>query len=156
VSTVESGEVVLRLLAAAALGGLPGWDREERGKDAGIRTHMLLALGSAVFALVSVGAFTIEDLRDAPAGVTVDPVRVASYVAEGVGFVGTGAILRREGTVHGLTTAASLWVASAVGLAAGTGEAARVGGLPCVIGGRRSPGRPPRQRSCHRRGRPRP
>jgi putative Mg2+ transporter-C (MgtC) family protein len=124
-------ETVLRVVVAAALGGVLGLEREDRGKRAGLRTHMLLALGSGVFGVVSVGSFNEADLRDAPANLTIDVSRIASYVAAGVGFVGAGAILRGTGEVKGLTTATSLWVASAVGLAAGLGywEAGITGAL---------------------------
>jgi putative Mg2+ transporter-C (MgtC) family protein len=114
-------DAILRLAGSVVLGGLPGLDREEQGKDAGMRTHMLLSLGSALFALASIGAFDNDELRDAPGNVNVDLSRIASYVAAGVGFVGAGTILRGEGGVRGLTTATSLWVAAAVGLSAGLG-----------------------------------
>lgn len=114
-------DTILRLVLAATYGGLLGVEREQRNKDAGLRTHVLVALGAGAFGLVSVGSFGSSELADAPRAVTVDPTRIASYVAAGVGFIGAGIIRRSEDGVHGLTTAASIWVAAAVGLAAGLG-----------------------------------
>jgi putative Mg2+ transporter-C (MgtC) family protein len=109
-----------RLGLACLLGGLLGLERDVKGHEAGLRTHMLLSLGSAMFALVSVASF--GDFIDADAStVQVDPSRIASYVAAGVGFIGGGAILKHGGNVTGLTTAASLWVAAAIGVATGLG-----------------------------------
>ncbi|HEY2333002.1 MAG TPA: MgtC/SapB family protein [Acidimicrobiales bacterium] len=114
-------DVTLRLVAALAFGGVVGFEREVDGHEAGIRTHMLLALGSAVFGLVSVGGFTSFVAAPSTTNVTIDVSRVASYVAAGVGFLGGGAIVKGPDRVHGLTTAASLWTVAAVGLAAGLG-----------------------------------
>ncbi|MAT04957.1 MAG: magnesium transporter MgtC [Acidimicrobiaceae bacterium] len=117
-------ELAVRLGVAAVLGGLLGLQREHHGRSAGLRTHMLLSLGAALFALVSVTGFDdfIVDDRSST-NVVVDPGRIASYVAAGVGFIGGGTILKRErdGRVQGLTTAASLWVAAAIGVACGLG-----------------------------------
>lgn len=114
----------MRLLVAASLGGLLGLQREQHGRSAGLRTHMLLSLGAALFAVVSVSGFDdfLVDDRGST-NVTFDPGRIASYVAAGVGFIGGGTILKRqrEGDVKGLTTAASLWVAAAIGVACGLG-----------------------------------
>ena len=118
---ISAGEVALRLGAGAVFGGVIGAEREADGHDAGLRTHVLLALGSALFGLISVGAFNSFFTGRNATDVTVDPTRVASYVAAGVGFLGGGAILKGSGRVKGLTTAASLWVVAAVGLAAGLG-----------------------------------
>ena len=104
-------DVLLRLLLAAALGALLGLEREYRRKPAGLRTNILIALGSALFALVS-----IEIGR---AGGTPD--RIAAQIVTGIGFLGAGAILRGRGNVHGLTTAATIWVNAAIGVAAGAG-----------------------------------
>lgn len=121
---VPEWEVALRLLAAAILGGLIGLQREADGQAAGLRTHMLLSLGAALFAVISVDGFA-SFISDDPSStnVVVDPGRVASYVAAGVGFLGGGTIVKRpeDGTVKGLTTAASLWVAAAIGVACGLG-----------------------------------
>lgn len=121
---VPEWEIALRLGVAAVLGGALGLQRESRGRAAGLRTHMLLALGASLFAIVSTTAFDdlIVDDRSST-NVVVDPGRIASYVAAGVGFLGGGTILKREqqGDVKGLTTAASLWVAAAIGVACGLG-----------------------------------
>lgn len=113
-------EVVGRLLLAALLGGILGIERELDGQDAGFRTHLLLALGAALFGAISVGAFS-EFVDGSATNVQVDVTRVASYVAAGIGFIGGGAILKHRGTITGITTATSLWTGAAVGLAAGLG-----------------------------------
>lgn len=117
---VDGWTVLGRLALAGACGGLVGIERESGGQDAGLRTHMLLALGAAIFALVSVEGFN-EYVTGATTNVQVDVTRVASYVAAGVGFIGGGAIIKRGDSVRGLTTAASLWVAAAIGVACGVG-----------------------------------
>ena len=107
-------EMISRFLLAAALGAGIGFQRERAGKAAGIRTHILVCSGAALFTLVSIYGF---------AGTAVDISRVAAGVVAGIGFIGAGVIfrgLRGEG-VAGLTTAASMWAAAAIGLAAGTG-----------------------------------
>ncbi|WP_051062398.1 MgtC/SapB family protein [Ilumatobacter nonamiensis] len=120
-ANLETWDIVLRLVIGAALGGLVGLEREYAGQDAGFRTHLLLGLGSAVFGVVSVGAFDDFVATTASTNVRVDVTRIASYVAAGVGFIGGGAILKHRGTVRGITTATSLWTAAAVGLASGVG-----------------------------------
>jgi putative Mg2+ transporter-C (MgtC) family protein len=118
-------EIVGRLMLAAVLGGALGVERESGGHDAGLRTHLLLALGSALFAVVSVGGFDEFVGPRASTNVAVDVTRVAAYVAPGVGFLGAGVIVKqargRSSWVRGLTTAASLWTAAAVGVATGVG-----------------------------------
>ena len=111
----------LRLGAASLFGGVIGLQREMDGHDAGMRTHILLALGAAVFGALSVGAFDAFFAPRNSTDVSLDPTRIASYVAAGVGFLGGGVIMKRDEGIRGLTTAASLWVVSAVGLAAGLG-----------------------------------
>jgi putative Mg2+ transporter-C (MgtC) family protein len=113
-------EVVGRLALAGLLGALVGLERESAGQDAGFRTHLLLSLGAALFGAVSVAGFD-EYITDATTNVQVDVTRVASYVAAGVGFIGGGVILKHAGAVRGITTAASLWTAAAIGLASGVG-----------------------------------
>ena len=120
-SQLSFADVLPRLLVAALFGSAVGLERELEGHDAGIRTHALLALGSALFGAVSVGAFGAFIGPRATSDVSFDPSRVASYVAAGIGFIGAGVILKRGENVKGLTTAASVWVVSAVGLAAGLG-----------------------------------
>lgn len=104
--------LMLRLVVALLLGAVIGWERELQRMPAGFRTHSLVALGSAIFTVVSAYAFT---------GPGSDPTRIAAQVVSGVGFLGGGAILHYGGTVRGLTTAASLWAVAAVGMAAGAG-----------------------------------
>jgi len=108
--------VVLRLLVAGVLGAAIGYERERRGKDAGLRTHILVSLGAAIFVL-SAATSNME---------TADVSRVMQGVVAGIGFLGAGAILKQERDQHvkGLTTAASIWVAAAVGMAAGYGREA--------------------------------
>jgi putative Mg2+ transporter-C (MgtC) family protein len=110
---LSDGELIQRLLLAAVLGGVLGVEREMRQKSAGLRTNMLIAIGSALFTLMS------YELADAAGA---DPGRVAAQIVTGVGFLGAGAIIRRDGDIHGLTTAATIWVNAAVGVAAGGGE----------------------------------
>jgi len=117
---VAEWEIVTRLGVACLLGGLLGVEREATGQEAGLRTHMLLSLGAAVFALASVTGFD-SFIESGPSNVRVDPGRIASYVAAGVGFIGGGAILKRDDHVRGLTTAASLWCAAGIGVASGLG-----------------------------------
>lgn len=107
-------EMILRFLLAVALGAAIGYQRERAGKAAGLRTHMLVSSGAALFTLVSIYGFS---------GVVVDISRVAAGVVVGIGFIGAGVILRgqREKEVAGLTTAATIWITAAVGLAAATG-----------------------------------
>lgn len=113
-------DIVARLSIAAVLGAVVGFERESAGQDAGLRTHLLLALGAALFGVVSVGAFD-SFITATGTNVRVDVTRIASYVAAGVGFIGGGVILKHAGEVRGITTATSLWTAAAVGLAAGVG-----------------------------------
>ena len=108
-------QILIRLIAAALLSGVIGFEREYRHKPAGIRTNMLVGLGTAVVCLV-----TIELLREYPAA-TIDPAHLASMVMSGIGFLGAGTILQDKGSVRGLTTAASLWLVASIGLAAGMG-----------------------------------
>ena len=104
--------IVLRLLLAAALGAAIGYQRERAGKPAGLRTHILICLGAALFTVASIYGF----------GPASDPSRVAAGVLVGVGFLGAGVIMRTgEGIVAGLTTAATMWAVAGIGLAAGAG-----------------------------------
>lgn len=120
-TSIDWWDAALRLLAAAGLGGVIGLEREADGQAAGFRTHLLLALGAALFGLVSVGAFEDFTARRGETNVNIDVTRIASYVAAGVGFIGGGAILKHAGVIKGITTAASLWTVAAIGLAAGLG-----------------------------------
>ncbi|NMC73216.1 MAG: MgtC/SapB family protein [Geobacteraceae bacterium] len=113
--------VALRLLLAALLGGVIGLEREIHGRPAGFRTHLLVSLGSCVFAVISVSLYRMYGDFTGRIPVGVDPARVAAQVVTGIGFLGAGAILRDKASIRGLTTAACLWVASAVGVACGIG-----------------------------------
>jgi putative Mg2+ transporter-C (MgtC) family protein len=118
--TLNWDESLLRLALAAVLGGLIGVERELREREAGLRTHLLVALGSALFTIV--GAYGFHDFLDSgEAVVRADPTRIAAQIVTGIGFLGAGAIIRQGFSVRGLTTAATLWVVAAVGLAAGAG-----------------------------------
>jgi putative Mg2+ transporter-C (MgtC) family protein len=114
-------ELTLRLLGAALLGGAVGLEREISDQPAGFRTHMLVALGSCLFALISAYSFAPFLGEETSAQFRFDPTRIAAQIVTGIGFLGAGAILRYGTTVRGLTTAASLWVVAAIGLAVGLG-----------------------------------
>src|SRR5262249_32715412 len=106
-------QLMLRLLLAAGLGAAIGVERELRQKPAGLRTNILIALGSALF---TIGSIQIAQ----QAGGTPD--RIAAQIVTGIGFLGAGAILRSRGTIHGMTTAATIWVNAGIGMAAGAGQ----------------------------------
>lgn len=112
-------EFILRLLIAALLGGAIGLERNYRAKDAGFRTHFLVALGSALFMLVSQYGFDTQ--LEKLSKISWDPSRIASQVVTGIGFIGAGTIIFQKHVVRGLTTAAGLWVTSAIGLTCGAG-----------------------------------
>ncbi len=107
-------ELMLRVVLAFVLGGVIGYEREMIERPAGLRTHMLVAAGSAAFTVVSVFGFVGE-------GTVRDPARVAAQIVTGVGFLGAGTIWRTSSTVRGLTTAASIWLVAAIGMLAGGG-----------------------------------
>ena len=106
-------ESLLRVLLAAGLGAVIGFEREKANKPAGLRTHILIGMGSALFTVVSIYGF----------GGTADPARIAAGVVTGIGFIGAGVIFRgmRGDKVMGITTAASIWITAAIGIAAGCG-----------------------------------
>ena len=110
---LSDAELVQRLLLAAVLGGILGFEREMRHKSAGLRTNMLIATGSAVFTLMS---------YELAADGSGDPGRIAAQIVTGIGFLGAGAIMRTDAGIHGMTTAATIWVNAAVGVAVGGGE----------------------------------
>jgi putative Mg2+ transporter-C (MgtC) family protein len=114
-------EVALRLFAAAGLALLVGLERETAGQEAGLRTHITVAVGAALFGLVSALGFSEFVQARNDTNITVDVERVASNIVVGIGFLGAGLIHRQQGAVRGLTTAASLWVTAAIGLACGVG-----------------------------------
>ena len=105
-------DYAIRLLLAAVLGSAVGLEREIHGHPAGMRTHLLVSLGAAGFTVLSIAAFPADG---------ADPARVAAQIVTGIGFLGAGAILKQGVTITGLTTAASLWVVAAIGMAAGAG-----------------------------------
>jgi putative Mg2+ transporter-C (MgtC) family protein len=111
---------LFRLALAAALGGVIGFERELREREAGLRTHMLVCLGSSLFTIVSAYGFH-DFLVGGGQIVRADPTRIAAQVVTGIGFLGAGAIIRQGASVRGLTTAATLWVAAAIGMACGAG-----------------------------------
>lgn len=115
---ISNEQMILRLAAAALLGGIVGWNRERLDWAAGLRTHMLVCLGSCLFMLVS--SYGFMDILGYP-HIQLDPSRVASQVVPGIGFLGAGTIIFRRNVIRGLTTAASLWAVAAVGLATGGG-----------------------------------
>jgi putative Mg2+ transporter-C (MgtC) family protein len=117
---LSTTEALLRLLIAALLGGAIGLERELRDHEAGFRTHLIVSLGACVFTLVSAYAWTDWTFSTA-SGVVFDPTRIAAQIVTGIGFLGAGAIIVRGISVRGLTTAATLWVVAAIGMAAGTG-----------------------------------
>lgn len=112
-------EFIIRILVATVLGAVIGLDREYRTKAAGFRTHVLVALGSALFMIISVHGF--DDLPKDQMTLRMDPARIAAQVVTGIGFIGAGTIIFQKNVVKGLTTAAGLWVTAAVGMACGVG-----------------------------------
>jgi putative Mg2+ transporter-C (MgtC) family protein len=120
VPDLSTAEALLRLLIAAGLGGAIGLERELRDHEAGFRTHLLVALGACVFTLVSAYAWSDWTFSQR-SGIVFDPTRIAAQIVTGIGFLGAGAIIVRGISVRGLTTAATLWVVAAIGMAAGTG-----------------------------------
>lgn len=117
-------DIVTRLFAAALLGAVIGWERELMNRSAGLRTHILVSLGSALFTILSLTAFH-------EIGKTNDPARVAAQVVSGIGFLGAGTIIKQGVSVRGLTSAATMWVVAAIGMAAGA--ACYVGALVTTL-----------------------
>ena len=116
----EYAEIVFRLIAALAAGGLIGLERSHRGRPAGFRTHALVCLASSLLMLVTVYESHWMP-RDAAARVVLDPTRMAQGIMTGIGFVGAGAIIKEGFSVRGLTTAASIWITAAIGILTGVG-----------------------------------
>jgi putative Mg2+ transporter-C (MgtC) family protein len=123
--SLSDAELIRRLLLAVALGGVIGAEREIRHKAAGLRTNILIALGAALFTIMSAAMQTAAG----------DPTRIAAQIVTGIGFLGAGAIMRTRAGVQGLTTAATVWVNAALGVAAGGGQyhLAIIGGVITVL-----------------------
>lgn len=123
---IDDSTTIIRLVASVIFGGIIGFEREHRGKPAGLKTHILVSLGACLVAILSINLYAnVQGLTNA------DPARLAAQVVSGIGFLGAGAIIKEGPTIRGLTTAASLWVVASVGLAAGTGM--MVGALSTTV-----------------------
>ena len=113
---IYSTEFIIRICIAALLGGVLGFEREIHGRPAGLRTHFLVSMGAAVFMMLSPYVAKMEP------GIIGDPGRIAAQIVSGIGFLGAGAIVKEGVSIRGLTTAASLWVAAAIGMTTGVGS----------------------------------
>lgn len=112
-----TADILVRLSAAAAFGSVIGFERDVHGRSAGLRTHLLVCVGSSLFMLVSLATSNLLE----GASIRVDPGRIAAQIVTGIGFLGAGVVLKQGASVRGLTTAACLWVTAALGMAAGAG-----------------------------------
>jgi putative Mg2+ transporter-C (MgtC) family protein len=117
----DIGTVFGRLLIAAILSGFIGWERERRGRPAGLRTHLLVCMGVTLMMLVSEHIFVNYQGYKNDSVLRIDPARIAAQVVTGIGFLGAGTIMRSRASIRGLTTAASLWLVAGIGLAVGSG-----------------------------------
>jgi len=115
---LDNFQIVFQLFLAALLGGLIGLEREYKGKEAGLRTYSLVALGTCLFTIISFGLFEFF-IASPGIGIGYDPSRIIQAVAVGIGFIGAGVIFRQSSGVVGLTTAAGLWTTAAIGIAVG-------------------------------------
>ena len=113
-------ELILRVIIGGILGGIIGFEREKRAKEAGFRTHFLVALGSALITVIS--AYGFDKVADQIPIARYDPARLAAQIVSGIGFIGAGLIIFQKNVIHGLTTAAGLWVTAALGIACGVGH----------------------------------
>jgi putative Mg2+ transporter-C (MgtC) family protein len=116
---VSLGDVAIRMSLASLLGACVGWDREAQNKAAGLRTHMLVSLGAAVFTLTALQMFELTATQGDGRG---DPTRLLQGLVSGIGFLGAGQIIQSRGSVVGITTAAGIWVVGAIGVACGGGS----------------------------------
>jgi putative Mg2+ transporter-C (MgtC) family protein len=125
--------LLVRLVAAGALAAVLGWEREAAHKSAGLRTHMLVGIGSALFTVLAVLA--VQDYPGGEVGLRADPIRVIQAVAIGIGFLGSGVIFVAKSGDHvlGLTTAASIWATAAIGIAVGLGYYLVAGGATLLL-----------------------
>jgi len=113
--------VITRLLIASGLGIMIGYEREMRGRSAGLRTNMVVSVSACLLMIISIDLFDLFKSLNEGSVIRMDPGRIASYAVAGMGFLGAGAIIQGRGSVRGLTSAASLWAGNAVGLAVGAG-----------------------------------
>jgi len=113
-------DMVIRLLAAAGFASIIGLERELNNRPAGLRTHMLVSLGSAAFLLVGYEILFATAVGDPSA--SIDPTRIVEGVIGGIGFLGAGSIIQGRGSIHGITTGAAIWIAGAIGVACATGN----------------------------------
>ena len=113
-------ELIIRVIVGGVLGGVIGYEREKRAKEAGFRTHFLVALGSALLAVIS--AYGFDKVEEVIPIARYDPSRVAAQIVSGIAFIGAGLIIFQKNVIHGLTTAAGLWVTAAIGIASGVGH----------------------------------
>ncbi|MDH3997556.1 MAG: MgtC/SapB family protein [Desulfuromonadales bacterium] len=120
-SDVNELEISIKLLLAALAGGLVGLEREKHGRPAGLRTNLLVAVGSCVMMIISESFFLKYAMHGVESTLRLDPSRVAAQIVTGIGFLGAGVIIKEGATVRGLTTAASLWVVAGLGMAFGVG-----------------------------------
>ncbi|MGH7005983.1 MAG: MgtC/SapB family protein [Alphaproteobacteria bacterium] len=119
-TNIAFGDIALRLGLAAVFGAIIGIDREWRNKPAGLRTHMMVALAAGTFTVITLELFQVISRGDAK-GLSSDPLRLVEAITAGVAFLGAGAIIQSRGEVAGITTGAGIWLAGAVGYAAGAG-----------------------------------
>jgi putative Mg2+ transporter-C (MgtC) family protein len=117
----EPWNLLVRILLAAALGGILGIERDIHGRQAGLRTHLLVSAGAALFFILSTHIATFDVIVPAEFTKVTDPGRIAAQIVTGIGFLGAGVILKEGLTVIGLTTAACLWISAAIGMASGAG-----------------------------------
>lgn len=132
--SMSMGDAAVRILVAAVCGAALGWSRERLGKPAGLRTHMMVALGAATFSML--GLELLVQYSPQYEGAQIDPTRIIEGVVGGIGFLGAGTIIQSRGNVEGVTTAANVWVAGAVGIACGLASYAIAGlavGLALII-----------------------
>lgn len=114
-------DITVKMLLAALVGGLIGFEREKHGRPAGLRTNLLVAVGSCVMVIVSEAFYLKYSMFGAETALRIDPSRVAAQIVTGIGFIGAGVILKEGASVRGLTTAASLWTVAGLGMAFGMG-----------------------------------